>query len=159
MNSDFAKTIHGLRLERKLSQRRAASELGISQAVLSHYEKGVRQPKLACVRKIAAFYGVTADELLGNPGEARRRMPECEENLLGEVSEAIEHVENAFGETTAAIAARYLAAAVRNVRAITDDPNRSYDPRVHLGIREAEAALYEAARREGTPPPRNETAE
>ncbi|MDR0445584.1 MAG: helix-turn-helix domain-containing protein [Oscillospiraceae bacterium] len=145
MNSDFAKTIQELRRGRKLSQRRAAAELGISQALLSHYENGARQPKLTSVRKIARFYGVTADELLGHPAR-ERNMPECEARLIGDVTETIEYVESVFGETTASLAARYLAAAVRNVRAITEDPNCPYDPRVHLDIREAEAALYDAAR-------------
>jgi transcriptional regulator with XRE-family HTH domain len=148
MNSDFAKTIHELRVGRKLSQRRAASELGISQALLSHYENGVRQPKIASVRKLAAFYGVTADELLGHPSKPRK-MPECEKKLLSVVSDAIEYVKDSFDETTASLAAEYITAIVRNVRAITADPNCPYDPTVHLDIRSAEAALYEAARSAG----------
>ena len=46
MNHEFSKMISMLRHERGLSQKRAADDLGISQALLSHYENGVREPKL-----------------------------------------------------------------------------------------------------------------
>ena len=40
MNADFARTLALLRHERGISQRQAAETLGISQALLSHYENG-----------------------------------------------------------------------------------------------------------------------
>ena len=43
MNSDFPRIITFLRKERGLSQKQVASDLGISQALLSHYEKGIRE--------------------------------------------------------------------------------------------------------------------
>ncbi len=48
-----------------MSQKEAALSLGISQALLSHYEKGVRECGLDFVLKCADFYGVTTDYLLG----------------------------------------------------------------------------------------------
>ncbi len=54
-----------LRQERGISQRKAAGELGISQALLSHYENGVREPGLEFVVKACDFYHVSADFLLG----------------------------------------------------------------------------------------------
>ena len=36
-----------------ISQRKAAKELGISQALLSHYENGIREPGLAFVKRRA----------------------------------------------------------------------------------------------------------
>lgn len=38
MNSDFARIITLQRKERHISQKQAAQDLGISQALLSHYE-------------------------------------------------------------------------------------------------------------------------
>ncbi len=48
-----------------VSQRTAAGDLGISQALLSHYENGIREPGLAFVVRACDYYGVSADFLLG----------------------------------------------------------------------------------------------
>ena len=50
MNADFSRTHALLRQEKGISQRKAAKELGISQALLSHYENGIREPGLAFVK-------------------------------------------------------------------------------------------------------------
>ena len=58
-----------LRKERGISQKQAAAELGISQALLSHYEKGIRECGLDFVVRTADFYGVSCDYLLGRSPE------------------------------------------------------------------------------------------
>ncbi len=65
MNAEFARTLSLLRQEKGVSQRTASSELGISQALLSHYENGIREPGLTFVVKACAYYNVSADYLLG----------------------------------------------------------------------------------------------
>ncbi len=65
MNADFSRTLALLRQEKGVSQRRAAGDLGISQALLSHYENGVREPGLAFVKRACDYYHVSADYLLG----------------------------------------------------------------------------------------------
>lgn len=65
MNPDFSRSLALLRQEKGVSQRAAAKELGISQALLSHYENGVREPGLAFVVKACDYYRVSADFLLG----------------------------------------------------------------------------------------------
>ena len=65
MNADFSRTLALLRQEKEISQRKAAKELGISQALLSHYENGIREPGLAFVAKACDYYHVSADYLLG----------------------------------------------------------------------------------------------
>ena len=67
--SGFAATLGELRRESGLSQRQAAAELGISQAVLSHYENDAREPKLDFVIKACEFYSVTADYILARTTE------------------------------------------------------------------------------------------
>ena len=54
-----------LRKERGLSQKQAASDLNISQALLSHYEKGVRECGLDFLVRAAEYYDVSTDYLLG----------------------------------------------------------------------------------------------
>ena len=65
MNSHFPRIITLLRKERGLSQKKAAEALGISQALLSHYEKGIRECGLDFVVRAADFYNVSSDYLLG----------------------------------------------------------------------------------------------
>jgi len=65
MASEFSRILSLLRQERGVSQRTAASDLGISQALLSHYENGIREPGLAFVVKACDYYHVSADFILG----------------------------------------------------------------------------------------------
>ena len=65
MATDFSRTLSLLRQEKGISQRKAAAALGISQALLSHYENGIREPGLAFVTRVCDFYHVSADFLLG----------------------------------------------------------------------------------------------
>lgn len=69
MNTDFPRILTLLRKERGISQKQAATELGISQALLSHYEKGIRECGLDFVVRTADFYGVSCDYLLGRSPE------------------------------------------------------------------------------------------
>ena len=69
MNSDFPRIITLLRKERGISQKNAASALGISQALLSHYEKGIRECGLEFLVKTADYYNVSCDYLLGRSPE------------------------------------------------------------------------------------------
>ena len=61
----FASILSQLRKERGISQKMAATELGISQALLSHYEKGIRECGLDFIIRCSEYYGVTTDYLLG----------------------------------------------------------------------------------------------
>ena len=72
---DFAQILSELRRSARLSQRKVAADLGISQALLSHYENGAREPGLSFVCRVCDYYNVTADYLLGrspNPDGADR---------------------------------------------------------------------------------------
>lgn len=48
-----------------LTQKQVADELGIHSVTYLHYEKDQREPSLDTVVRIAAFYDVTTDYLLG----------------------------------------------------------------------------------------------
>jgi len=67
--SKFAINLSKLRREKGLSQRQAAAELGVSQALLSHYETDAREPKLDFIIKICDYYSVTTDYILGRTKE------------------------------------------------------------------------------------------
>ncbi len=65
MNADFPRVLTLLRKEKGISQKEVASRLGISQALLSHYEKGIRECGLDFLVSCAKFYGVSVDYMLG----------------------------------------------------------------------------------------------
>ena len=65
MKTDFAEMLSSLRREKGISQKKAAKDLQISQALLSHYENGIREPGLAFVVKACDYFHVSADYLLG----------------------------------------------------------------------------------------------
>ena len=50
---------------RGLTQVELASATGIPQSTISAWEKGVNVPNVADCIKLADFYGVTIDELVG----------------------------------------------------------------------------------------------
>ena len=65
MAESFPEILSRLRKERRLNQRTAAAALHISQALLSHYENGLREPGLSFVDAACRYYNVSADYLLG----------------------------------------------------------------------------------------------
>ena len=65
MREDFSRTLSLLRQEKGISQRKAAADLGVSQALLSHYENGIREPGLNFVTNACNYYNVSADFMLG----------------------------------------------------------------------------------------------
>ncbi len=69
MNSNFPRILSLLRKEKGISQKDASQQLGVSQSLLSHYEKGIRECGLSFVVKVADFYGVSCDYLLGRSPE------------------------------------------------------------------------------------------
>ena len=79
MATDFSRTLCLLRQEKGISQRKASAALGISQALLSHYENGIREPGLSFVRRVCDYYHVSADFLLGRTASRDGAMIEPEE--------------------------------------------------------------------------------
>jgi len=69
VNTSFPRIITLLRKERNITQKKAAVDLGVSQALLSHYEKGIRECGLDFVVRCAQYYGVSCDYLLGRSPE------------------------------------------------------------------------------------------
>lgn len=94
MNENFSRVLGLLRQEKGVSQRKAAAELGISQALLSHYENGVREPGLNFVARACDYYHVSADYLLGRTLSRDGAIIEAEE--LVDASEARESLKGSI---------------------------------------------------------------
>lgn len=65
MSTSISSRLISLRKDKNLSQKEAAERLGVSQALLSHYEKGIRECGLDFLCRASAFYDVSTDYLLG----------------------------------------------------------------------------------------------
>lgn len=61
----FPEVLSKLRRQRGISQKRSAQELGISPALLSHYENGIRECGLDFLLRLSEYYSVSCDYLLG----------------------------------------------------------------------------------------------
>jgi Predicted transcriptional regulators len=64
-NKLFQERLKKLRKERNLSQDEVGQPLNISGRTVGNYESGEREPSLDTLIKIADFYGVSLDYLLG----------------------------------------------------------------------------------------------
>lgn len=107
MSSEFSRVLSLLRQEKGVSQRVAAGALGISQALLSHYENGIREPGLAFVVRACDYYNVSADFILG-------RTLSREGNMLTEqdVLDASEPKNTLRGSVLATLQSKLLSGAV-----------------------------------------------
>ncbi len=92
MNRDFPRIITFLRKEKKLSQKQAAQELGISQALLSHYEKGIRECGLDFVVKAADYYHVSCDYLLGRTAARDYDLNELSTEITSHRQSAVQNI-------------------------------------------------------------------
>lgn len=61
----FEQRLKELRQEKSLSQTQLAEALRVSQRSISSWETGFRQPDFATLEKIAKYFDVSADYLLG----------------------------------------------------------------------------------------------
>lgn len=64
----FAERFKLLREQAGLTQTAFARAFGVAQSTVAGWESGSREPNIATVRRLAEYFGVTADYLLG--GEA-----------------------------------------------------------------------------------------
>lgn len=61
----FATRLRELRGERGLSMKQLAQELKVTDGAISNWENDVNEPKISYLIKLAKFFGVSADYLLG----------------------------------------------------------------------------------------------
>lgn len=112
--SKFSEILSKMRKERGVSQKKAAADLGISQALLSHYEKGIRECGLDFVIKCSKYYGVTTDYLLG-----------VSENRNGMSNDVLANITSTDGRSAKALAqsTKYL---LEMASAATDGKKDNY---------------------------------
>ncbi|GHU59435.1 hypothetical protein FACS1894133_6210 [Clostridia bacterium] len=98
-NNDFPRILTLLRKEKGVSQREVAERVGVAQALLSHYERGQREPGLSFIVKIADYYDVSADYLLGRT--ATRKGTVLKVDDIADVRSSLDKGGNDVGSLTA----------------------------------------------------------
>lgn len=76
----FGKNLEIIRKERKISQSKLGSALGITQQMISSYEKDVSSPNIESLVKIADFFQVSIDSLIGH--ETKPTIIETQRDIL-----------------------------------------------------------------------------
>jgi transcriptional regulator with XRE-family HTH domain len=150
---DFCIVLSALRRETGRSQRYVASDLGISQALLSHYENGAREPKLEFVVKACDYYDVTADYILGRSDKREvQTLPApsgCDgASRLVSAAHTVFDTLDAFSDAELyAAAVNYLTIPAENIAVFLHDPDAPHDPMRDVDLKLAEAALITSARK------------
>lgn len=67
----FGKRLAGLRNRRSLTQTQLAAQIGMSHSSVASWETGARDPDSAMVSKLADFFHVSTDYLLGRADESQ----------------------------------------------------------------------------------------
>lgn len=82
--SDFATRLRELRKVNNISQQKLSSYLNFGYTAIANYESGRNQPSLDTVKKIAQYFDVTVDYLIGASDYQRRgnEITEKEAELL-----------------------------------------------------------------------------
>ena len=68
----FSKRICQLKLERKLLQKDIAAAIGLSLRAYQCYEKGQKEPTLSVLIRLADFFDVSLDYLVGRSDDPTR---------------------------------------------------------------------------------------
>lgn len=71
----FSNILKDLRNERDLTQQKVANDLQISRSVISNYEAGSVEPTLSVIKKLAQYFNVSSDYLLGLKDEIGAVIP------------------------------------------------------------------------------------
>lgn len=61
----IAERIKELRSELGLTQSQLAKAIGVSQKAVDYWERGINEPKATYICRMAEFFNVSADYLLG----------------------------------------------------------------------------------------------
>ena len=72
----IGKIIRSLRIEKGLTQVELASHIGSTQKQISKWEVGFLEPNIDSIKKLAIFFDVTSDYLIGLENDAGVKVKE-----------------------------------------------------------------------------------
>lgn len=72
--NNLGETIKQLRIEKTLTQPQLAKAIGVSNGIISTWENNLNEPKATYIKRLAIFFDVTTDYLLGLEDESGARV-------------------------------------------------------------------------------------
>ena len=134
MRAEFAKNLAQLRQRSGISQREAAQALQVSQALLSHYEKGIREPGLDFVVRAASYYKVSTDALLGRKEIEQAPTPYAdavEQELRDAMTIFLDLLNRNYDQNVFCYATIYLAEVLYELLRHFHRLSEEYDPEIY----------------------------
>ena len=95
---EFGERLRKARMDKGMNQAELASAIGLTQASISQFEKGLRMPTPANIRRFAQILDVNEEELAGqNQGEFEktllmRKIRDLSPDSLNKINEFVEMV-------------------------------------------------------------------
>jgi transcriptional regulator with XRE-family HTH domain len=90
----FPKRLEMLRKEKHLSQQKMGELLGITRQGYAKYEKEDSEPDIATINKLASFFGVTTDYLLGKTDKRNGQADHKQLNKQSDINTAFYDFDN-----------------------------------------------------------------
>lgn len=119
--SEVGQILTELRKERNLGQKELAVLLNMSISTISNYENNVHSPDLATLSKLATFFQVTTDYLLGRTGYR------CSPELLDRYITS-DYTVNSIVNTLLSLDSVSRSSAMSYVNYLRDTQNRDSQP-------------------------------
>ena len=91
---DIAKRLKQIRLEKKLSQNEVALGIGVDISSISYWESGRYEPKATYIYRLANFFNVSSDYLLGLEDESGRKIYNAVNNHISDNHGTINQTNN-----------------------------------------------------------------
>ena len=92
MNTNLSVKLRELRLTNGYKQKEVARYIGVNESAISAYETNLRKPTYENLIKLAEFYGVTIDFLLGvekYPKDIINNLTGCRRSFINNVAELL----------------------------------------------------------------------
>ena len=118
----FSEILYNLRERDGLSQSRFACEIGFSQAAISAWENDTREPGIEALKRIAQYFNVSVDYLVG--GTKEKNTKKSTANKLTTKAEELLDIFNGLDPMYQAQIleyARYIATRVNNTKKYKGD--------------------------------------
>ena len=141
----FGKRLASLRKKMGISQYELADRLGFSRGQLANYEQGKRQPDFDTLQKIADFFEVSTDYLLGRSENKKSdwdsKLPELTEKDEKDIAKRMDKIKedlkkakdtdglNFYGEPMSEEAIESLLEAIEYAERQTVRINKKYTPK------------------------------
>jgi transcriptional regulator with XRE-family HTH domain len=133
--------IKKLRKQRKITQEELGKKVNVTKVSISGYENGNRTPDTETLQKIADYFGVTTDYLLGRTDEKERSWNDLTEKDEKDIAKRMEELKkdlmegadsdglNYLGEPLSKEAIESLLDALEYAERQTTRVNKKYTPK------------------------------